>query len=361
MAAGAYEYAIEEIKARLAAHPIELAHALGLQGKISGNSYWVRDPRRSDGGNLSSFSINMGKAVWKNFAGPSDEGGDLLRLVAVFACGGDNSKSVKWSLDWMGLTGKTPDPKETKELLARVAKREHDAVKSEARKRAAARAMWLGAKPLDGTDPASLYLKARGIDVAALPAGRAPHALRFDPACLALPENTRLPALLANISGTEGHIATHRTYLAQYGGVWGKAFKGEERDGKPVPAKRVIGAFAGGSIRLTRGDSGQPLAKAPADEWPAIGEGIETVLTAALAMPTLRCLSAVSGSNLGNVALPPQIKGVHLIADNDDNEIAQKMFDRAADNYLARGIEPVIVRAPAGIKDLNDMVKGTAA
>lgn len=355
----AYEYPIAEIKARLAAHPIELAHALGLHGKISGDNYWVRDPRCSKGGNLTSFSINMAKSVWKNFAGPADEGGDFLRLVAVFACGGDNTKSPKWALDWMGLTGKTPDPMETKALMARVAKRARDAEDAEARKRGAARAMWLNAQKLDGKDPASLYLNARGIDVMAL-AGGPPGALRFDAACLALPENVRLPALLANISGAGGHVATHRTYLAQYGSVWAKAFKGEERDGKPVAAKRVIGAFAGGSIRLTRGRSGQPLAKALPDEWPAIGEGIETVLTAALAMPELRCLSSVSGSNMGNVLLPPQIKGVHLIADNDTKDKAMEMFDRAADNFVARGIEPVIVRAPAGVKDLNDMVKGAA-
>lgn len=356
----AFDYSIEEIKARLAARPIELAHALGLDGRISGSQFWVRDPRRKDGGNLSSFSINLSRAIWKNFAGPDDEGGDLLRLVAVFACAGDNRKAPKWACDYLGLTGRAPDPAEAKRLVEQQRKRAAQAERQAEGRRKAAKAMWLSAQRLDGGDPASLYLKARGIDVMRLPNG-APSALRFDPACLAMPEKARLPALLANVSGPGGHVATHRTYLQQDGGVWGKAWPGEVRDGKKIAAKRVLGEFAGGSIRLTRGKSGKPLAQAPADEWPAIGEGIENVLTAALAMPELRCLSSVSGSNLGNVALPPQITHVTLIADNDSEPAAIAMFDRAMDNFAARGIEPVSVRAPEGVKDLNDMVKGAAA
>lgn len=354
-----YEHSIEEIKARLGMRAMELAHAFGLHGKLHGKNYWVRDRRRQDGGSLTSFSINIGRGVWKNFAGPPDEGGDLLRLVAVFACGGDNRKAVPWALDWLGLTGKKPDPIETKKLLARAkAQRDEEAREAEGRRRAA-KAVWLNARPLDGADPASLYLKARGIDVTKL-AGGIPRALRFTPSTIALPESEHLPAMVANISGAGGMISCHRTYLEQHGGVWRKAWTGQTRDGKKIPAKRALGEFAGGSIRLTRGASGKPLAQAPADEWPAIGEGIENVLTAALAKPELRCLSSVSGSNLGNVALPPQIRGVYLLADNDTEPQAIAMFDRAMDAYVARGIEPVSVRAE-GAKDLNALIEEQTA
>lgn len=357
----AYAHSIEEIKARLGACVIPLANKLGLHGVHHGANYWVRDYRRGDGGNLKSFSINVARGFWKNFA--TDEGGDLIKLIAVFACNGDNARAIRWALDFLGLTDRAPDPLETQRLVEKQKKLEREELERATARRHAAQRLWLEAKPLDGTDPASLYLKARGIDVAKLKEG-APHALRFHPACLAQPERYPLPAMVACIScegrGNNGFLAAHRTYLAQYEGAWGKAFKGMMRDGKPVAAKRVLGEFAGGSVRLTRGASGKPLRDAPAGEWIQLAEGIENALTGALAMPELRTLAGVSLSNLGNIELPAAIGGVYIIADNDKDPRTIAAFDRAMDRFADRGIEPAIVRVD-GAKDFNQaLTKGAA-
>lgn len=356
----AYAHSIEEIKARLNAVPVQLANRLGLYGRQQGPNYWVRDYRRQDGGNFTSFSINTARGFWKDFS--TDKGGDLIKLIAVYACNGDNGRAIKWALDFLGLTNRAPDPAEAERLLERQRKLDSEELERAKKRRAAAQRLWLEAKPLDGTDPASLYLKARGIDVLQLKEG-IPNALRFHPACLAQPERYPLPTMIACVScegrGNNGFMAAHRTYLAQYEGKWGKAFNGLVRNGKPVPAKRVLGEFAGGSIRLTRGASGKPLRQALAGEWPQIAEGIENALTGAIAMPELRTLAGVSLSNLGNIELPPAIGGVYILADNDTRPETIAAFDRAMDRFLERGIEPAIVRAP-GVKDFNAVLQGAA-
>lgn len=333
---------------------VDLAHALGLNGRISGHNYWVKDPRRPDGGKMGTFAIHTGRGIWKDWS--QDEGGDLIHLAAVFACGGDDKRAVKWCLDWLGWTQRKPDPREMARLKAKAAEADARARQAEDDKRRAAQALWLNARPLDGRDPASLYLRARGIDLGRFKDGF-PRSLRYAPDCMAYPEDRKMPALLACITREPiGIMACHRTYLAQDNGVWSKAFKGQMRDDKRVPAKRVLGGYAGGSIRLTRGLSGKALGNAPAGEWIAIGEGIENVLTVAQARPDLRCLAAVSLSNLGNVVLPPQIGGVYVLADNDTNPETLKAFDRAMDSLALRGHEPVVVRANAEFKDINDAV-----
>lgn len=351
-----FDHSIEEIKAALNASPVELARALGLNGRIAGANYWARDYRRGDGGNLTSFAIHLTRGIWKNW--PADEGGDLLHLVAVFACGGDDRRAVKWALDWLGWTNTKPDPVRAAALKERARQVDAQAKADAAARRRHAQALWLNAKPLDGTDPASLYLRGRGVNVLRFKEGP-PHALRWVRDCKASPENIEIPAMVACISCEGiGIMATHRTYLAQERGQWKKAFAGEERDGRPVPAKRVLGDYAGGSIRLTRGSSRKALADAPAGEWIAIGEGIENVLIAAQVKQDMRCLAAVGLSNLGNVKLPKQIGGVYILADNDDEPAAIAALNRAMDGLALAGHEPVVVRVDAAFKDLNDAYVG---
>lgn len=345
-----FDHTIDEIKAALNAKPVDLAHALGLYGRIGGLNYWVKDPRRQDGGKLGTFAIHTTRGIWKDWS--QDEGGDLIRLAAVYACGGDDKRAVKWCLDWLGWTRNKPDPREMAQLQERARQVDAQQLETEKKRRRAAQALWLNAMPLDGRDPASLYLRGRGIDLARFKDGP-PRALRFVPDCLAYPEDQKLPAMVACIASENiGIMAAHRTYLTQEGGVWKKAFAGQMRDDKPVPAKRVLGSYAGGSIRLTRGPSGKPLAKAPGGEWVALGEGIENVLTVAQARPDLRCLAGVSLSNLGNVALSAQIGGVYVLADNDTNPRTVEAFDRAMDALALAGHEPVVVRVE-GAKDFN--------
>jgi hypothetical protein len=243
--------------------------------------------------------------------------------------------------------GAAPPPAGRHEARQGAEARAVDA-EAEAR-RGAARRLFLGAEPVLRGTPAAAYLAARRINLAEL--GRQPRGLRYM-AALANKESGRpWPALLAAISDAAGeHIATHKTWLAKdEAGVWRKA---PLRD-----PKMTLGSYAGGAIRLWRGASGRPLAQAQPGETAAVGEGIETCLSVALAAPELRILCAVSLANMARIVLPPAIATVILCADNDPPDSpAARALQRAVDHFVAEGRTVRVARPPAGQKDFNDVL-----
>lgn len=137
-----------------------------------------------------------------------------------------------------------PDP-------AIAARREADR-RAEADKRAMlAKQIWQEAQPICDTVAESYLRKARGI-VCPLPL-----TLRFAPEAWHGPTARRHPALVALVQGGDG-CAVHRTFLRADGS--GKA----DID----PAKAMLGATAGGAVRLS--DTTGRL---------VVAEGIETALS----------------------------------------------------------------------------------
>ena len=148
---------------------------------------------------------------------------------------------------------------------------------------------------------------------------------------------------------------SHRTWLARRpDGLWDKA---------PVPkAKKVLGDYAGASIHLwrgigPRGGKGKPLADAPQGSHVFVAEGIEDALSAAIALPDARVISAISLSNFGGVVLPPAVTSVTLIADQDEGEAARKALDRAISAHQRQGRTVRVWRNGEGGKDLNDALR----
>ncbi len=280
--------------------------------------------------------------VWADFS--TGESGDALDLVAAVLYRGDKKAAYKWALTWLGISSDAA-PAALPSFVPERAPRED--VEVEARKRAGALRLWLEARPgLAGT-PAAAYLAARGIELAQF--GRPLRSLRFHPVCFCAEADARLPALLAVVTDREGrNTAVHRTWLAEQGGVWGKA--------KLEAPKKALGRLQGGTIRLWRGASGKPLADAPQGEAIVIGEGIETCLSVAVVCRDLRVLCGISLANMASVALPPQIGAVILLADNDGvNAAAAAGLQRAVNHFAARG-EVRLARAPFG-KDFNDCLR----
>lgn len=361
---------IEDICARLNVQAEEIARRIVPNGRLRGRQYWMLNPRRPDGGNWHTFSVNVSRGLWKDFSSTGGaDGGDMFKFIAVFACGGDNKRAWRWALDFLGETGREPDPAETQRLAAKRIADDKAASDKIARKRRWCMHLWLEAKPLEKGDPASEYLRARGVDVHALPGG-APRALRFHPA-IDLPTSRYydgrdyvrrdgpFPAMLAHVAleGLPQGLATlHATALAPDGGTWRKA----ERAEPDLSAKEVFCGYSGGSIRLTRGKSGKPLPRADKGEWILLAEGIENALTGAIAEPEARAIASCSIANMANVALPAQIAGVTILADNDDaaNAAAQKGLDRAQDALADRGLDVALARVPARFKDFNDALRG---
>jgi phage/plasmid primase-like uncharacterized protein len=225
-----------------------------------------------------------------------------------------------------------PDP-------AAIAQREREE-RAQAEKRAGqARRCWQEAQPIEGTI-AETYLRGRGITC------DLPGTLRFHPQAWHGATAKRHPALVAWVQGA-GAAAVHRTYLRPDGG--GKA----DID----PAKAMLGAVAGGAVRLT--DAQGPL---------VVAEGIETALSLAsglLGRPAT-VWAALSTSGMRGLRLPvSQCResrngaGPRLtIAPDGDGP------GRAAANDLAArahglGWQVSLLPAPDG-RDWNDVLLGKA-
>ena len=214
---------------------------------------------------------------------------------------------------------RAPDP-------AVIAQREAEAKAESQRKAAQAKRLGDEAQPIDGT-PAETYLRGRGITC------QLPSTLRYHEGCWHGPTAKRYPALIATVQGA-GLPAVHRTYLRADGS--GKA----DLDS----AKLMLGATAGGAVRLTEGPG--PL---------AVTEGIETGLSLAsgLLRTPATVWAALSTSGIRGLHLPDHPGRLTIATDGD-------AAGRAAGHVLATrahalGWQVSVLPAPEG-RDWNDIL-----
>lgn len=333
-----------EVARMLAARAPELARELLPGGRREGQEWRVGSLSGEKGQSLAVHLGGERAGVWCDFS--SGEAGDGLDLVAATLFRGDKGAALRWARRWLGLSDSGPAAPTPPRPEPRPQNRDADAE----RRRRVALALFLEAEPRLVGSPVDSYLRNRAIDLSAL--GRQPAALRFHPACWCHEAGRSLPAMVAAITEPGGrHLASHRTYLEQdQHGQWVKA--------RLKNPKMVLGSFAGGVIPLQRGASGRPLRQAPDGEEVALGEGVENSLTAALAAPELRILAGISVANLARINLPPAIRRVLLLADNDPpGSPAALALQKAVDRFLAEGRQVRIARPPQGFKDLNDLAQ----
>lgn len=212
--------------------------------------------------------------------------------------------------------------------------------RSEADRVSALRRVWHGARPLDGSDPASRYLRSR--------IGGIVHskALRVH---LALPyrddesgELTRHPAMIAAVQARNGEVVSiHRTYLTNEGG---KAVVSKPK--KLMEGKKV----AGGAIRLRS-----------ATKRVGIAEGIETAL-AASAIFGLPVWSTISSWGLETFEPPEGIEEVVVFSDNDISFTGQAAAFACAKRLVLKFKVKATVRVPPepgqDWNDVHDLLKG---
>ena len=138
------------------------------------------------------------------------------------------------------------------------------------------------------------------------------------------------PALLAAVTDAAGTITgVHRTWLARDGA--GKA---------PIARpRRAMGQLLGNGVRF--GTVRDVL---------AAGEGIETALSLRCVMPRLPMIAALSANHLAALELPPGLRQLYIVCDNDDagRRAAETLAVRAAE----MGIERLTLMPTAG--DFND-------
>lgn len=212
---------------------------------------------------------------------------------------------------------------------ATIAQREAEQRREAEKRERQARALWAETLPIDGT-AAEVYLRGRAITCPL------PETLRFHPACWHGATSTRSPALVARVDGGVG-FAAHRTYLRPDGS--GKA--------DLTPNKAMLGATAGGAVRLA---GGQGVL--------AVAEGIETALSllcGVLSGPVSVC-AALSSSGFARLHLP-SAPGRLIVATDGDAAGAAAGND-LAERAAALGWAVTLLPAPEG-RDWNDVIRDT--
>jgi hypothetical protein len=274
------------------------------------------------------------------------------------------------------------EPKLTHKPVSRPGiARQEDAEERIARETERARAMWKEAAKADGT-LVETYLRGRAINPADLPGRVIPASIRFGAAVdYYFNENGRtrslgkFPAMIAAIQNVAGRIVgAHITYLDPKTGSKLR-LADPSQDGKFLPAKKMRGKAYGGAIRL-----------AALGHHMQTAEGIENSLTAMAYHPyQLGAWAALSLQNLAGGGLQSAERVAHperpgqflpttfpcpenpgflfstppqqltVIKDNDSKDwhTAERLFQRAARKFMARGTEKVFMATPPRGEDLN--------
>lgn len=198
-----------------------------------------------------------------------------------------------------------------------------------------------GLQRLNGKDPATLYLRGRGIT------GISSYGIRFHPELPYYDQGAfvgKFPAMVAKVCNVQGKGETyHLTYLT----VNGK--KADVSASKKImPPIRTI---SGGAIRLS-----------PAADHIGITEGIENGL-AVMEGEGIPCWAAVSAGGLESFEAPQGIKRISIFADNDTNFTGHKAAYSLANRMIVRhGIEAsVIVRGGPGEDYLDFLIRSRRA
>lgn len=364
----------EELNALLAERIEPLARELFPAARRQGNELCIGGLGGEKG---QSLRIHVGggsrRGWWKDFAGT--DGGRPLALIAEALFGGDYKRAYPWARSWLGLDNADPERFEQVRREARAAadKREEQADREAESKRKKAHAIWLEARPLERGDPVDRYLLRRAIDLGAL--GHPPGVLRFHPA---LPywiydEDTRrfrelakLPAMVAAVTRLHDgrFLACHRTWLKpDASGKAGVEELGLDHRGRARDAKKVLGSYEGGHIKLWLGRKlDGSRVRGPLRDMPGgtlhLSEGIEDGLTAACAASELVVAAMIALGNLTEIALPEQVERVVMLKQNDPpGSKADKAYRRGVERLREDGRRVLEVPVPADCKDINDLAR----
>jgi len=193
------------------------------------------------------------------------------------------------------------------------------------RRIAIARRIWDRSQDARGT-PAAAYFFGRGLDIDRL------RCLRYA-ASLRRPDGAYGPAVVARVDDDEGRlVGVHRTWLVQDdAGIWRRR------------ERAAFGLIRGAAVRLA-----QPA------ETLMVGEGIETC-AAAMQATGMSGWAALSTSGIVSLILPPLVRHVIILADNDASGAGERAARRAAQRWLAEGRRVQIAMPPEAGTDMADV------
>lgn len=294
-------------------------------GKREGHYWMVGDVLNTAGRSLFvrlKGPISGKGAIGKWTDAASGEHGDLLDIIRE-SCGlVDFADVVQEARQFLSL----PRPERLGDRTARSDQAPTGSPK-------AAKRLFGMSQTIAGT-LAEAYLRNRG-----LTALRDTESLRFHPHCYYRPdrhcETETRPALIASVTDLDGAITgAHRTWLDPGG------FSETNLGKAPIDTpRRAMGNLLGNAVRF-----------GTAQDVMAAGEGIETMLSLRMILPSLPLVAALSAAHLAAIRFPPSLRRLYIARDNDpagDGAMA-RLTQRAKD----AGIEAITLSPHLG--DFND-------
>ncbi len=281
-------------------------------GRRSGG-YWVVGSVANDPGR-SLYVRLVGPEAGRRAAGKwtdaaTGEHGDLLDLIAARCALSGFGETADEVRRFLALP--------PREGVSRTAPR---SLVPSADKVEAARRLVAMARPIAGT-LVEIYLGERGIPL--LPDL---DSLRFHPRCYYRPDKgptESWPAMIAAVTDLRGLVTgAHRTWLDRSG-----------LDKAPIETpRRALGDLLGNAVRF-----------GVATDVMVAGEGIETMLSLRVVMPTMPMAAALSAAHLGAILLPAGLRRLYIARDADpagDGAVAALTERASVDGVEAIALTP---------------------
>jgi hypothetical protein len=312
-----------EIRIGLADRGLELCVALFPRGFKKGREFRVGS---IDGEAGQSLGIHLARKGFfgKDFA-TGERFGDPIALV-MKALGLEFVPAIEWSCNFLAMPSIVPAVAD--KYKSGSGQDDYDA-------RARAKKRWNEAQPIAGT-PGDTYLRdIRCICPIRLP--RLPDTVRYHPR-LYYSDGVYLPGIVAKVQRADGGFCgIHRTFL-------------DPKTGDKIDRK-FLGPCKGGGVRLT-----------PIAEEMVIGEGLESCLSVLIADPRRAVFMGLSASLMRSIELPPEVRRIVLLEENDEPDERGRCASPDAvavltDRLISEGREVFVVQAPAGFKDMNDVLR----
>lgn len=305
-----------DLAARLGREAEAVCRAYLSAGRRVGRYWVVGDVQNGSGRSMFVRLAGPGAAGrWTDAA--TGEHGDLLDVIRAALGLRDFREAADEARRFLGVARVALGS----QAASRPVARDRDTAK-------AARRLFQASRPIAGT-LAEAYLASRGI-----PPLPDTAALRFHPRCFYWRDGRdapdRLPAMVAAVTDLAGRqTGAQRTWLAADG-------RGKAAVDTP---RRAMGELLGHGVRF--GAAGEVL---------GAGEGIETVLSVAAALPGLPVLAALSAAHLSAVRFPPGLRRLYVVCDRDPagDAAREALVARAA----AVGVDAVALVPVWG--DFND-------
>lgn len=198
----------------------------------------------------------------------------------------------------------------------------------------AARRLFAMSRPIVGT-PAAAYLRHRAIRATVVDCG----GLRFHPHCYNRDGDDTplraLPAMIAAVTDASGLVnGVHRTWLDP---------DDPREKARLVSPRRAMGDLLGYGVRFGfDGTAPTPII--------AAGEGLETIMSLRMVMPTMPMIAAGSANHLAAILLPDTIGRLYIAVDADP--AGRRGMERLSLRARQLGIE--VVTLTPSLADFNE-------